>query len=414
MDDHERGSNTRKMVRGPLIAILIVLLVFTAAISSALVYIEKRDMEETLLVSARSISSMIFLSWRWNASYGGLLVERRGIASDSYKAGPSDAVSGIGSKVQYDKRGPRTMVRELSELASLDGSFSFGIIGIDVPESLDSFEKKALAAVTKGRTEVYEFQRNDGLWTMRYVAPLFYDQRVIHPRGIAAQEGRVFGGISVTLDAEEAVKSFKHRSAVIISSAAGGCIILMLFISAMFGKIGRKVLRAHEHIRTYGFNDPLTGALNMKSANDRLWEETAKAKRMRHPLSIILVNIDHLKRINDRYGFQSGSRILRSFVSLVRTDLRPYDVVGRVCGEGFLLILPGITHDEANVIAERLRGKTSLECAMLSGIPGVIEVTASFGVSSFDEQSDTAEAILRRAERALTRAKNEGRNRVEG
>ena len=407
MDDHERGANHKKMVRGPLVSILIALLLVTAAVSALLVYSEKRAMEESLIVSARSISSMVFLSWRWNAGYGGVYVERRGQIS------PSDALSGVSNRMPYDKRGPRTMMRELSELAAIDGSLSFGIIGIDVPEDLDSFEKNALASITKGKKEIYQIEHGETLWVFRYVTPLYHDQRTIHPRGIAVQEGRVFGGISVTLDADDAMRKFRSHCIIIGGAAAGIFTVIMIFISAMFGKIGRKVIRAHEHIRTYGFNDPLTGALNMKSASDRLCEETSKAKRMRHPLSIILVNMDHLKRINDRYGYQSGSRILRSFVSLVRTDLRPYDVVGRLCGEGFILILPGITNSEAIVIAERLRGKTCLECAMLSGIPGVIEVTASFGVSSFDEQSDTAEAIIKRAERALTRAKNEGRNRVE-
>ncbi|HEY1405244.1 MAG TPA: GGDEF domain-containing protein, partial [Spirochaetota bacterium] len=282
------------------------------------------------------------------------------------------------------------------------------------PEILDNFEKKALSTLSKGKREVHDFEYEGSSYTFRYVVPLYYDQRVMHQRGVAVTEGRLFGGISVSIDASDAVSAFIYRSIIIISVAIAGVLFFMLFISSLFRKLGRRVHRAQEHIRTYGFSDPLTGALNIKSVNDRFNEEVAKTKRLKHPLSIILVDIDHLKRINERYGFQSGNRILRSFVSLVRTDLRPYDIIGRLGGEEFLLILPGLTHAEAQAIAERLRGKTSLECAMLSGIPGVIEVTASFGVSAVDEHTDTAEAVLRRAERALKKAKSEGRNRVEG
>jgi two-component system chemotaxis response regulator CheY len=245
------------------------------------------------------------------------------------------------------------------------------------------------------------------------MVPVFSDMHSA-ARGTPKANQQVVGGLSVTIDATNASTYFLLRSAIIIGSAFFLSIILIIVCMRNFGSLARRVHRAQEHIRNFGFTDLLTGVHNHRSVVDRLGEEVVKAKRLKHPLSIIMADIDYLKRINDKYGFQSGNRVLRSFASIARIDLRPYDVVGRYGGEEFICVLPSITHNEAVAVAERIRSKTTLECAMLSGIPGVTEVTASFGVSTLDDQTDTAEALIKKAERSLLRAKGDGRNRVDG
>jgi diguanylate cyclase (GGDEF)-like protein len=403
-NERDRDNARQKTVRGPLISIILTLFFIIFAIVSILVYREFRSFERSFVDKARAFAAITFCTWRWNADHVNVYVERWTPAgnNDSAKIG-IDAL---------EKKGARTMVREIADYTRTDGSFTFRIVTFAAPDDQETFERDSLKNFLKYPNERYMFERGQTKITFHYITPLFYDQRTIQPKGFAVQENRVFGGISVRIDATEEYPLFIRRSAVIIGSAAFLFIFLSIFISSLFRKLARRVHRAQDHIRMYGFSDPLTGALNAKSAGDRLNEECVKAKRMHHPLSIILADVDHLKKINDRFGFQSGNRILRSFVSLARTDLRPYDVVGRLSGDEFLLMMPGITESEALVIAERLRGKITLECAMLSGIPGLMEVTASFGVSTFEENSNTPEAVLKRAERALSRAKSDGCNRV--
>lgn len=156
--------------------------------------------------------------------------------------------------------------------------------------------------------------------------------------------------------------------------------------------------------------DLLTGILNrrgMLSAGSQLVYNT---RRYGRPLSIIIFDIDHFKIINDLYGHMEGDRVLQDIARTVSLEIRAADLFGRVGGEEFLIIMPDTKMEAAVDLAERLR--LSIASRIFAGKPPR-EVTASFGVASWSEKLTDAETLIKAADDALYRAKQNGRNRVE-
>jgi diguanylate cyclase (GGDEF)-like protein len=161
--------------------------------------------------------------------------------------------------------------------------------------------------------------------------------------------------------------------------------------------------------------DPLTGVYNRRYLAQRLEEEVARAKRYAHPLSLLLVDVDYFKRINDNYGHQAGDEVLRHLGELIMNAVREVDIVTRYGGEELLIIAPDATLDTARALAERLRLQVeSHELVLSSEAVGkqAIRFTISIGVASFGPDAADAKQLVRRADEALYQAKGGGRNRV--
>jgi diguanylate cyclase (GGDEF)-like protein len=157
--------------------------------------------------------------------------------------------------------------------------------------------------------------------------------------------------------------------------------------------------------------DPLTGAANRRQFIELVEAEIGRAKRGGAPFSLLALDLDHFKRVNDSYGHQVGDEILRGFVQKCLDAIRPYDGVARVGGEEFMVLLPQVALTVAQSIGERIRE------AIANGAFGAqsgrkIPLTVSIGVSQFGQDGDTIDEILRAADERLYRAKHLGRNRV--
>lgn len=173
----------------------------------------------------------------------------------------------------------------------------------------------------------------------------------------------------------------------------------------------------HERLKIDGLTDPLTGLYNRRFFERRLHEELDRwARRPGGSLVGMLVDVDHFKQINDRYGHPAGDRILQGVARLLGKELRGSDVLARYGGEEFVLLLPDTTEDQGYLTAERLRQQ--VESASWTG-PGLAtqKITVSIGLACLSREhcvtaANPGAALFQSADAALYKAKQAGRNRV--
>jgi len=170
------------------------------------------------------------------------------------------------------------------------------------------------------------------------------------------------------------------------------------------------VTRAHRRLARMATTDPLTGLFNRRHMVDLTEKLLAREQRQQGKLTLMLMDLDHFKDINDQYGHELGDRVLQRVALLLRDQAREQDFVGRWGGEEFLAVLPETDPEQALVAAERIRAAVqALEWTDLK--PG-LQVTLCAGISQLNDRESFSSAIAR-ADRALYRGKAHGRNRVE-
>jgi diguanylate cyclase (GGDEF)-like protein len=157
--------------------------------------------------------------------------------------------------------------------------------------------------------------------------------------------------------------------------------------------------------------DSLTGIANRRHFMERGNDEIERARRYHLPLTLLLLDIDHFKQINDRFGHPAGDRLLQAVAQTCQANARNVDLPGRLGGEEFALLMPETSAVAARLAAERLRRAIAAIAPAQSGL--LHEITASFGIAALNPQDSSMESLLARADTALYRAKNAGRNRVE-
>ena len=155
-----------------------------------------------------------------------------------------------------------------------------------------------------------------------------------------------------------------------------------------------------QHAATH---DSLTNAFTRRYLHDAIQRELARCLRHNRSMSLMLLDIDHFKAVNDSMGHLEGDRILTEFVGHINNVLRGGDLMGRFGGEEFVVLLPETAGDVAQMVAERVR----------TAVEGIGGPTVSIGVTSSLANGDSVDALLMRADNAMYRAKSKGRNRVE-
>ena len=181
-----------------------------------------------------------------------------------------------------------------------------------------------------------------------------------------------------------------------------------------FTSIGRDLSRykkIERQLANMALFDSLTGCLNRAAFMQHANKEFARAQRYHRPLSVVMIDIDHFKLINDKYGHAAGDNVLQIFVEAIDEEIRTTDILGRIGGEEFALLLPDTPLNSAFHLAERVR-KRITKYPYLAG-EFLIEVTASLGVTLlFDTDPDFTQ-VMERADKALYTAKHAGRNQVK-
>jgi diguanylate cyclase (GGDEF)-like protein len=181
-------------------------------------------------------------------------------------------------------------------------------------------------------------------------------------------------------------------------------------------EVGRRMLEmqaallaTRETLAQQATHDPLTGMLNRRAVLDRLHQELTRASRNGDTWAVGMCDIDHFKQINDTYGHQTGDEVLREFARVLNESLRPYDSVGRMGGEEFLVIAPIRASTDSASLFRRLC--TRVAESKMTTRSGELSVTVSIGVACRSAGS-TVDGLLEAADAAMYRAKHEGRNRV--
>lgn len=203
----------------------------------------------------------------------------------------------------------------------------------------------------------------------------------------------------------------ENRDAARIRRLQTAVIGLGLVIIAILAYLVARHIRNERRMRALAMTDELTRLPNRRHLLHVAGERVAAARRGTGPLSVLALDIDHFKRINDTFGHEIGDRVLHRVAEACRSALRRDDVIGRTGGEEFIVVMPGADTRVALEVAERLRA--AVERAEWADVADGLRVTVSVGASEWSPRDESFAALARRADDSLYRAKELGRNRTE-
>lgn len=233
-------------------------------------------------------------------------------------------------------------------------------------------------------------------------------------QGLALSTGAPLGWLVI-----QVVSGTSAQAAV--TAQPGLYLYMLIATAAAFGLFGAllggresRLLQTNEGLEEVAVTDALTGLRNARYFHTRLAEEHAETKRTGKPLGVVVLDLDHFKRVNDEHGHLVGDDVLTNTGRAIASITRQGETEARVGGEEFGLLLPDSTSEEAREVAERVREAIGASETRLPGPQGgTVHITASAGVASTaDFPVASAEELLRTADAAMYRAKEEGRNRT--
>ena len=186
-------------------------------------------------------------------------------------------------------------------------------------------------------------------------------------------------------------------------------LVIAMIASELFYRVRRQQLALQRRLQELASVDALTGLLNRRALERRIAEEVSRSRRHGQPLSLVIGDLDHFKRVNDEFGHGVGDDVLRVVGERMRQNLRSEDLAVRWGGEEFLLLLPSTDLEQAVQVADKIRQAVADHPVACNG--GVVPVTISFGAAELADEEAVA-GLIRRADDAMYRAKTSGRNRV--
>lgn len=175
-------------------------------------------------------------------------------------------------------------------------------------------------------------------------------------------------------------------------------------------QIAFKQYEYNQKLEKQATTDPLTGVFNRRQFFDLAEKEIARSLRYHEPFSLLMIDIDHFKKINDTYGHSIGDEIIKNVAKTIFNNLREVDLIGRFGGEEFIIILSKTELKDAVLVAERLRLK--IESSSIKSADQIIKCTVSIGIGTYQENDQNIIDIINRADECLYCAKNQGRNQV--
>jgi diguanylate cyclase (GGDEF)-like protein len=403
-----------KTYKSYIISISLAIALCLSAVFLGIAINTRHLVSEEILTRGKAHFNNIVITRKWNAKYGGVYVEKKeGVESNPYLDDPD--ITTVYNKT-YTLKNPALMTREISEFAEKEGLFQFHITSLDPvnpANKADKFEETALRSFEKGVKETHRKEIKDNKTYFRYMAPLYVEKECLKCHAKQGYKiGDVRGGISVTFNIDS-IQNKLHTNIIIISILGVVTIVSLLGLVYLLTMILIKKLKeARNKIETLAITDELTGLFNRRHLITRLDEEIKRSRRLEKKLGCILIDIDHFKSINDNYGHLFGDEALRSISSLIQKSIRSYDILGRIGGEEFLVILPDTNFEETRNFAERIRTDIKDNFELKTESSGAIKITVSLGISEMQYSDPSIDDIIQRADRGLYKAKNSGRDRV--
>lgn len=395
-----------------LLICLVVLSVFWGFYYRSTELIEKQ-----LLHQGQSFFQEIVLTRQWAANHNGVYVRLEpGVEPNPYllKVPGLKVVIRDESGQPYVLKNPALITREISELAAQKGLFRFHITSLNPlnpANAPDPFETDALRKFAAGAKESFSYESRDDDVYFRYMAPLVTEQSCLACHAQQGyKEGDIRGGISVTSSATETAGKIKESRLFLIFAA----ILIISLILAIIYLVARSFITdlrtAETKLVEMATQDFLTGLLNRRETFRRLDEELQRSRRLATPFSVLLLDLDHFKQVNDVHGHSAGDLVLQAVAAALRQGVRPYDLCCRYGGEEFLVILPETALEDAAGIAERLRRDIE-NLKITAAKETALQITASIGAAALLGH-ETIDQLIARADEAMYNAKSSGRNRV--
>jgi diguanylate cyclase (GGDEF)-like protein len=211
--------------------------------------------------------------------------------------------------------------------------------------------------------------------------------------------------LSALLPSDERQELLSSAWLTVLSTEA-----LLAAISTAFVFVAMAKERMELGYKRAAMKDPLTDLLNRNAFVEEAMQLTLLQIKRDRPVAVFMIDLDGFKEINDRFGHALGDKVLRVFAETVRTSLRSSDLIGRLGGEEFAVVIADACRDNAFRVADRVRRAFAEAAATVDGAP--VNATASFGVSIIQDPNDNIMSLLTQADQALYRAKALGRNRV--
>ncbi|MFZ1828984.1 MAG: diguanylate cyclase [Candidatus Competibacteraceae bacterium] len=415
------NANTRR-----ILAYLIGLsLIITTAVVASLAYnlhANNTHHEQLALETGRIFFKEQVIIRRWNASLGGIYAP----VTDTLQPNPylddphRDLTTTNGLKLT--KINPAFMTRLLSEMSEhTSEGINFHITSLkplNPHNAPDEWERRALENFARGADEQFEVVEEPRGRILRFMGRLIAEKPCLKCHAHQGyQVGEVRGGIRVSLPLASFEIAAMHAQKNIYwmhglfwlttLTLLWSFGVLLLRNVAQLEKLNGDMKSLNQQLESAALTDSLTGIPNRLYFDQQIEANILTAQRYGITFSIVMLDLDHFKQVNDQYGHTAGDRVLQEFSKITKSQIRQTDQLARWGGEEFIIALPHTGPDQALTLAERVREAVAAHDFSVAG-----SLTTSIGVAGY-RLNETPIALLERVDGALYRAKTEGRNRVE-
>ncbi len=397
------------------VSLVVAALAFTA-LTYGSIYLRTRTLlYESLRAQAATYHELIMTTRGWITEHGGVWVEQRpGAAINPYferldVTYTAELTDGRSLVLQN----PGLVTMQISERLEARRGVSFHLVSLDPinpAHAADAWERESLLAFEEDRRPRWEIAETRIGESLRYISPLVAQSECLTCHtGQEHHVGGVVGAATVEIPVASIEGQLQDTAATLwvlgLLTAGVSSSGLLLITRRLNGRVNE----VHRHLAAAALTDDLTGLLNRRGTFERLDEEIGRARRTGDTLSVAMLDLDEFKLINDQYDHSGGDVALRHFGRLIQDESRSYDTAGRVGGEEFLLIAPGLDSGQAVALAERIRARVAAEPAVVAG--DRVLLTVSIGVAELRGE-ESRDSIVLRADHAMYAAKEAGRDRV--